>query len=510
MPRRTWVIPSGQNAHHNGGRSAWARPRMPHSRMANGPERSVPTPTQRRSDLPTAQRPGRTLTLAYFLGPLGPIASNAGRANRFWLLIGAASTLIGLVALWQGQDMTWRLQHGSGYGVLWLTLFAISWFGTCVAWSQGVTMAGHEVSGGMNRLPKAIGNPWFIGFMGAIFPGFGLSLSGYPRRAGIAILGYCALGLGALVLMNGRDLWTWNKISHYGGFPIPKLELVYLVAGGLALLGIVGWLVQLLDGIRLAERKAHAVSDHGDVFAFALMATLAISALVFRPAAFAAEFDHLAEWGQSKGFRITPYIFANLATHLDPSRPDYAMRVADIEESRGHKVAAKAIRTEIHSDWAIYRSFAQPVIKRPVQAQAASFDGPNPAVSPSVTVPSTGPVRPGPEPLGATTGPVQTVTQVPMGPEPAPVVSQTTATSSPTESPASASSVTQGVAAPPSPVKITSASPAPTTKATTTTTKATSTTKAATTPPKATVKTTKKKTATVHRSSPTTATTKTP
>jgi len=34
---------------------------------------------------------------------------------------------------------------------------------------------------------------------------------------------------------------------------------------------------------------------------------------------------------------------------------------------------------------AIYRSFAQPVIKRPVQAQAASFDGPNPAVSPSVT-----------------------------------------------------------------------------------------------------------------------------
>src|SRR6185503_11145341 len=132
----------------------------------------------------------------------------------------------------------------------------ISWFGTCVAWSQGVTMAGHEVSGGMNRLPKAIGNPWFIGFMGAIFPGFGLSLSGYPRRAGIAILGYCALGLGALVLMNGRDLWTWNKISHYGGFPIPKLELVYLVAGGLALLGMVGWLVQLLDGIRLAGRKA--------------------------------------------------------------------------------------------------------------------------------------------------------------------------------------------------------------------------------------------------------------
>jgi len=257
MPRRTWVIPSSQNAHANGGRSAWARPRMPQNRFANAQERSLPTPTQRRSDLPTAQRPGRTLTLAYFLGPLSALASNAGRANRFWLLIGAASTAIGLVALFQGQDMTWKLQHGSGYGVLWLTLFGIAWFGTCVAWSQGVTMAGHEVSGGMNRLPKAAGNPWFIGFVGALFPGFGLSLSGYPRRAGLAILGYCALGLGALILLNGHDLWIWNKISHYGGFPVPKVELVYIVAAVLTIVGIVGWLVQLLDGIRLAGRKAY-------------------------------------------------------------------------------------------------------------------------------------------------------------------------------------------------------------------------------------------------------------
>jgi len=478
MPRRTWVIPTGQNAAHNGGRSAWARPRMPHSRVANGNERSLPTPTQRRSDLPTAQRPGRTLTLAYFLGPLGPIASNAGRANRFWLLIGAASTLIGLMALWQGQDLTWRLQHGSGYGALWLALFGISWFGTCVAWSQGVAMAGHEVSGGMNRLPKAVGNPGFIGFMGALFPGFGLSLSGYPRRAGIAILGYCAFGLGALVLMNGRDLWTWNKISHYGGFPIPKLELMYLVAGGLALIGIVGWLVQLLDGIRLAQRKAHTGSDRGDAFAFALMATLAIFAMVFRPTAFAAEFDHLAELGQSRGLRITPYMLATMATHLDPSRPDYAMRVADIEEARGHKAAARAIRTEIHSDWAIYRSFVEPVTKKTAPAQAASMmDG-------------TAPPTPAGQMVQTVTGPAQTGAQVPMGPEPPPVT-QSTAASSPSEVPTSASSVSQGVAAPSSPVKITTA-----------TKSATTTTKAATTKPK----TTKKKTTTVSRSSPTTKT----
>jgi hypothetical protein len=481
MPKRTWVIPTGQTAHQNGGRSAWARPRMPHSRIANGHERSLPSPTQRRSDLPTAQRPGRTLTLAYFLGPLGPLASNAGRANRFWLLIGAASAAIGLVALFQGQDMTWRLQHGSGYGVLWLTLFGISWFGTCLAWSQGMVMAGQEVSGGMNRLPKSVGNPWFIGFLGAMFPGLGLSLSGYPRRAGIAILGYCALGLGALVLLNGRDLWKWNKISHYGGFPIPKLELVYLAAGALAVIGIVGWLVQLLDGIRLSQRKAHAGSEHGDVFAFALLATMAVFAAVFRPSAFAAEFDHLAELGESKGFRITPYMFATMATHLDPSRPDYAMRVADIQEAQGHKAAAKAIRTEIHSDWAIYRSFAEPVTHKTGAAQAAGLSGPATPV-------------PGGQLIQTVSGPEPAVTQVPMGPEPPPTLSKATTTSSP---------VTQGVAAASSPVKITAVKP--TTSSKTGTTKATTSTKSATTKTKSTTS--------VHRSSPTKSTattTKTP
>lgn len=476
MPRRTWVIPTGQNPHHNGGRGAWSRPRMATNRFANGHDRTLPTPTQRRSDLPTAQRPGRTLTLAYFLGPLGPWASNAGRENRFWLLIGIAATLIGFGALWQGQDMTWRLQHGSGYGVLWMMLFGISWFGTCLAWSQGVAMAGLEVSGGMNRLPKAVGNPWFIGFMGAFFPGFGLALSGYPRRAATAILSYCALGLGALVLMNGRDLWTWNKISHYGGFPVPKLEILYLAALGLAVIGVVGWLVQFLDGIRLAQRKAHATSDHGDVFAFALLTAMAVFALAFRPSAFAAEFDHMAEWGQAKGFRITPYLFATLATHLDPSRPDYAIRVADIEEARGHKAAAKAIRTELHSDWAIYRSFAEPVTKSPAKAQLSGMLG------------QTAPPMPAGQPVQTVTGPAQTAAQVPLGPEPPPVA-QSTALASPT----AASSVTQGVIPPSSPVKITSASPAPTTKTTTTTAKPTT-------------KTTKKKTATVHRSSPTTKT----
>ena len=468
MPKRTWVIPTGQNAHQNGGRSAWARPRMAHSRFANGHERSLPSPTQRRSDLPTAQRPGRTLTLAYFLGPLGPLASNAGRANRFWLLIGAASTAIGLVALFQGQDMTWRLQHGSGYGVLWLMLFGISWFGTCLAWSQGMVMAGQEVSGGMNRLPKAVGTPWFIGFLGAMFPGFGLSLSGYPRRAGVAILSYCALGLGALVLLNGRDLWKWNKISHYGGFPIPKLELVYLAAGALAVIGIVGWLVQLLDGIRLSQRKANAVSDHGDVFAFALLATMAVFAAVFRPSAFAAEFDHLAEVGESKGFRITPYMFATMATHLDPSRPDYAMRVADIQEAQGHKAAAKATRTEIHSDWAIYRSFAEPVTKKTAAAQAAGLSGPATPV-------------PGGQLIQTVSGPEPALTLVPMGPEPPPTLSKATTTSSP---------VAQGVAAPSSPVKITSTSPA------TTKTTVTQTTTTVSKPSAKSTKTTKKKTTT--------------
>jgi hypothetical protein len=246
------------------------------------------------------------------------------------------------------------------------------------------------------------------------------------------------------------------------------------------------------------------VSDHGDVFAFALIATMAIFAVVFRPAAFAAEFDHLAELGQSKGFRITPYVFATLATHLDPSRPDYAMRVADIEDARGHKADAKNIRTEIHSDWAIYRAFAKPVTKKTAPVQAASIGG-SPAPARTVTTPGPAAPAPGGQLVQTVTSPEPSPSNVPMGPE-LPPVTQTTAPSTP----GSASAVTQGVAAPASPVKITTASPTPATKTTTTTTKTTST-KAATTTVKPTTKTTKttKKTATVHRSSPTTTSTTT-
>ena len=418
MPKKTWVIPAGNTPYQNGGRGAWTRPRISRNRFAKAEE--LPSPTQRRSDLPTAQHPGRTLTLAYFLGPLGACVTESGRGNLFWLLTGITASVIGLLSLWQGQDMPSRLQHGSGYGMLWLTLWATSWIGVCLAWSRGVTMAGLEVKGGMNRLPKGLGNPWVVGIFGAIFPGYGLLLAGYPRRAGLAILSCCALCLGLLVLLNGHALWKWNKISHYGGFPVTTLEMAYLAALGLTLLGAVGWLVQMLDGVRLAQRKTYAGSDHGDAFAFALMAAIAVFAAVFRPAAFAAEFDHVAEWGEQKGFRVIPITFATAAMHLDPSRPDYALRAASIHESMGHKRTARELRADLHGDWAIYRAFAEPIVKRPEMPKVETTVVPSPVAT---TVQS------------AATGAPATMSQKPLGPEPPPVA--------------------QSVAEPPSPVKIT-------------------------------------------------------
>jgi hypothetical protein len=444
MPKKTWVIPAGQSVHTNGGRGAWARPRLSRNRFKSAAERSLPTPTQRRSDLPTALKPGRTLTQAYFLGPLGALASYAGRANRFWLLTGISATTLALLTFWQGHDMAFKLERGSGYGVLWLGLWAMSWLGMCLAWSRGITMAGLEVGGGLSRLPKSLGNPWLIGVLGALFPGLGLLLSGYPRRAGWAVLGFGGAVLSALVLANGRALWKWNHVSHYGGFPPTTLEWMFIAAAGLGLIGLVGWLVQLLDGIRLAGRKAFAESGHGDAFAIALVTAMAAFAIVFRPAVFAAEFDHGAEWGQSKGLRITPLALAGAAMHLDPSRPDYAMRVADLEDAMGNKWEARQIRAKVYSDWAIYRAFAEPMTKKTRPARPDPLVGaavPPPAVAPTApalatmsepSVPPAPEPQPPAEPVVKPTSPVKITAAEPTSPPRAtatkPVVQSTKST----------------------------------------------------------------------------------
>jgi hypothetical protein len=74
----------------------------------------------------------------------------------------------------------------------------------------------------------------------------------------------------------------------------------------------------------------------------------------FRPRLWAAECDLRAEWAESHGLRFTPLGLAELARHLDPSRPDYALRAARLNESLGRQAAAETIERNLGSSWSLY------------------------------------------------------------------------------------------------------------------------------------------------------------
>jgi hypothetical protein len=252
-------------------------------------------------------------------------------------------------------EIAGALRQGQGLGFLLLGLALLTLILGTAAMAQGVKAGGEEASRAASGRPRAHPSPFLALVLGLVFPGLGLHLSRSPGRAAAALAGVGALGVGAIVLWFAAPLWTWNHVSRFGVVSDTTLEIAYLAAASFCFFGVVSWIAQALDGMRQAGfLSPPAATARGDRFGLALLLALAVFGAGFRPRLWAAEFDLRAEWAEAHGLRLTPLGLAELARHLDPSRPDYALRAARLNEALGRQAAAKTIETNLGSSWSLY------------------------------------------------------------------------------------------------------------------------------------------------------------
>jgi len=355
VTRKIWTIPTQTGGLRGNGA---IHPRLaPTTETLDRPdtETAQSNVSERSSFSPHAGHPSRTLILSYFLGPVGLLASEGGRSNPVWVVLAGLSVGTAVLVGRRFHEIAGALRQGQGLGFLLFALGLITWILAAAAMARGVKAGGEEASRAASGRPLANPSPLLALALGLVVPGLGLHLSRSPGRAAAALAGVGALGVGAIALWFAAPLWTWNHVSPFGGASDLTMEIAFLAAALLCVFGAVVWVSQALDGMRQAGLLSPpASSPRSDRFGLALLVALAVLAVGFRPGLWAAECDFRAEWAEAHGLRLTPLGLAELARHLDPSRPDYALRAARLNESLGRRTAAEAIEKNLGSSWSLY------------------------------------------------------------------------------------------------------------------------------------------------------------
>jgi hypothetical protein len=220
------------------------------------------------------------------------------------------------------------------------------------AWARALFEAGQSHGPlGEGRLPGMLGDPKVVAALGFLLPGFGLLLTGHPRRAAWAMW---ALGPGvaaALILGHAPRLWEINQGQSAGNIPGLALEIVLLAALALVLAGAAIWLVQALDGARCAWRRTEPAVSGGGWVGLALLVAIAVVLIVFKPARVAQDLDRLASAMRLDGLQIIPLCMELAAIRLDPAIPLYTVRAAELYDQLDEPATARRLRDELRARW---------------------------------------------------------------------------------------------------------------------------------------------------------------
>lgn len=326
--RQIWIIPGEERVE-----SA-----APPVDQAPG-HRIVAAPLARRQRRPEP-RPLRLLARTYGLGPVSTLLGPAARWEQ-----GLAGLALGAGLLWlllqlppiaSGLPAPLRLVLGLLCGLLLLG-----------GWSRELALAAGPRRFSRDRLPAWMRRSPGAALLGLPLPGFGLLLAGRPRRASLAFLN-AGLTVGALVALIGL------LVAPGPGRPDAALETCFAAALLALALGALLWLVSALDGARLlatAERRPRVVPP--DRFALALVFALLLFAAGFQPADLAGDLDTIAASLQARGFQHLPLGCELWALRLDPARPEYALRAADLAAATDRPTLAGALLYSVRERWQV-------------------------------------------------------------------------------------------------------------------------------------------------------------
>ncbi|MBM4116592.1 hypothetical protein FJ251_02475 [bacterium] len=326
--RQIWIIP-GESP---GGFVPIPADRAPGHRVVAAPIAR----RQRRSET----RPLRLLARLYGLGPLGALFGGATRGEQI-----LAGTALGAGVLWLLLQLP---PVAAGLPALPRLGLALLCGGLALAaWSRELALAAGQRRLNRDRLPAWMRGSGGAALLGLTLPGFGLLLAGRARRAALAFVN-AGLTLGALCAAAGLIL------TPGPGKPSAAVELCL---GGTLLavaLGALLWVAGALDGGRLlanAARRPRAVP--ADRFALALLLALMLFGAAFDPAELASDLDAIAASLQARDFRHVPLACELWALRLDPSRPEYALRAADLAAASDRPTLAGALLYSVRERWQV-------------------------------------------------------------------------------------------------------------------------------------------------------------
>ncbi len=324
------------------------------------------TSARKTSQLSVSIRRAMLVIAATFLtGPLGVLVTGAGRRHRVWMSVSIAGT-VGTVGVLSLLITGFRPTAEDARLVLVAPLIAL--VVTClagVAAARAVLFTAEEVLWSRQVTPRLLRRSVMVGALGFLIPGSGLFLMHRTRRAALTAFAVGPfVGIGSVLAMLP---WLWT-LNHEAARPVvapDHMELAMLIACGLfATLAL--WLfVQALDGIREARFRPNAESAGSDWFAAALLVATIAFAVAFPGDRVAVELDSRAGALEAQGLTRIPLLASHAAVRLDPARPAYKLRCADLSERLGHTQEADAMRREMTAAWNEYARGVREARQRP-------------------------------------------------------------------------------------------------------------------------------------------------
>ncbi|MDD4858193.1 MAG: hypothetical protein PHD74_08845 [Candidatus Krumholzibacteria bacterium] len=382
---KVYVIDPTESDSQNGRSGRRGNERTVYSPDSEGPQQAMRSRGhgRRRASVQVDEKGSPLLALvAYLAGPYAILATRRGRESRFWVALAILSCTGAAIVIARANSI-FAGPHGAGAGyIIWLSVACLAALLGSAAWARGVILIGRHKGWLLRRLPAWLRHPGIAGAFGLVVPGFGLFAVGHARRAACAILTACAAAVAALVLWQSSPLWRLSRTGILVGHG-DTLERIFLVMGAVGAFGALIWIVQALDGARLASVPADgAVRPHGDLAAAALVMAIMALLAAFSPARVAETLDRFAVSMQEDGLRVIPLAAAQAAMRLDPSKPEYAVQAIAMNETLGRPGEAHALRQDLAERWKPYERMlrleaaaAQPV-KPVVETLDAALFGP--------------------------------------------------------------------------------------------------------------------------------------
>jgi hypothetical protein len=371
---KVYVIDPAESGTQQGHTGKRGNERTDYSPDSEGPQTSRLRGSRlraRRKSEPVDEKGSPFLTfLSYLAGPYAILATRRGRESRFWVVLAILSATVATI-IFARANKIFAAPHGAGIGfVIWLSAACLAAVLGFAAWARGVLLLGRHKGWLLRQLPAWLRHPGTAGMLGLLIPGFGLYVAGHPRRAACVLVCICAMVVSVLVISQAPDLWRLGQIGILVGHG-DTLERIFLAMGAIGLLGALVWIVQALDGARLAGASAGENSlepRHGDWAAVALVLAIAAALVTIKPARVAETLDRFAVSMREDGLRVIPLAATEAAMRLDPSRPEYAVQAIELNEALGRPGEAIALKRELAQRWKPY--------ERMLRVEAATAEGP--------------------------------------------------------------------------------------------------------------------------------------